>query len=236
MEFYERKDSNNYGLYDEGTFSREWTKSFVWMFVGLVLSGLTSYAMATIFNQYLSTAMIFGCSVGEVVLVMVLSIFVAKMSHAMAILAFLSYSVLNGVTLSTIFLVFDIGSIIRAFVFCALFFGSMALYGFVAKKDLSRLGGLLSAGLVSILVLTVINLFFMSSKFDLILSYVGVAVFLGLTAYDVQKIKNMYDNDLGVVEKNMSIYAALQLYLDFVNILLYVIKIIGVKNLSGGDD
>lgn len=236
MDFYERKDSNNYGVYQDSVFNMELTKSFLWMFIGLLLSGGTSYVIGNFFYEYLSSGMIMFCIIAEMALVILLNLRLKKMSYVASVLTFIGYSILNGVTLSTIFLVYNIGSIVMAFMLSAVFFGSMAVYGLVTKNDLSSLGSMLICGLVSIVVLNIVNIFLKSSGLDLVLAYFGIAVFLGLTAYDIQRIKDMYKYNGNLVNGNMSIYAALIIYLDFINIFLRVLEILGNKSVSSKKD
>ena len=236
MDFYERKDSNNYGVYQDSVFNMELTKSFLWMVVGLLLSGGTSYVLCNFFYEYLSSGMIMFCIIAEMALVILLNLRLKKMSYVASVLTFIGYSILNGVTLSTIFLVYNIGSIVMAFMLSAVFFGSMAVYGLVTKNDLSSLGSMLICGLVSIVVLNIVNIFLKSSGLDLVLAYFGIAVFLGLTAYDIQRIKDMYKYNGNLVNGNMSIYAALIIYLDFINIFLRVLEILGNKSVSSKKD
>ena len=176
------------------------------------------------------------CIIAEMALVILLNLRLKKMSYVASVLTFIGYSILNGVTLSTIFLVYNIGSIVMAFMLSAVFFGSMAVYGLVTKNDLSSLGSMLICGLVSIVVLNIVNIFLKSSGLDLVLAYFGIAVFLGLTAYDIQRIKDMYKYNGNLVNGNMSIYAALIIYLDFINIFLRVLEILGNKSVSSKKD
>lgn len=230
MDFYEKRDSRNYGVYVDNTFEKDLTKVFGWLFLGLMISAGAAYAVASSFVTYISTGLAVACSLAEIVLVVFLSARINKMSHGTAVASFIGYSLLNGVTLSSIFFAYNIGSIVTAFLLTAIFFGFMALYGLVTKKDLSRLGTMFFVGIIAIIALSVLNFFIKSSGFDMFIAYACVAIFVGLTAHDMQKIKRMYQVNSGAINQNMSILAALTLYLDFINIFLRVLTIIGKKD------
>jgi uncharacterized protein len=140
----------------------------------------------------------------------------------------MAYSVLNGITLSLIFYTYTASSIAFVFFISAAFFGFMSVYGLVTKTDLTSLGSLLFMGLIGIIIASVVNIFLRSSGLNWLISFVGVAVFLGLTAYDSQKIKNIHFSFAGTnKEKNVSIIGALTLYLDFINLFLFILRILG---------
>ena len=145
---------------------------------------------------------------------------------------FVIYSVINGVTLSSIFLVYSIGSIAKVFLITAGTFGAMALFGYTTKKDLSSMGKILFMALIGLIIATVVNLFVKSSGLDLILCYGGVLIFVGLTAWDSQKIKEMCMSaeyaDEGA--QKMALLGALTLYLDFINLFLYLLRIFGRRD------
>lgn len=140
------------------------------------------------------------------------------------------YSVLNGVTLSSIFLVYTMTSITSVFFITAGTFAAMALYGATTKKDLSKFGSLLFMALLGLIIATVVNMFVRSSGFSLIISYVGVLLFVGLTAWDTNQIKNALQNyamDLSEGSQKIALLGALNLYLDFINLFLYLLRIFG---------
>ena len=134
--------------------------------------------------------------------------------------------------LSSLFLTFQIGVLYQAFFMTAVTFGTMAIYGYITKKDLTRIGTVLIVGLIGVIIATIVNGIFgifgmASTGLDLVISYVAVAIFLGLAAWDTQKIKYYYYESLGNenVQNNLAIYSALQLYLDFINLFLYILRI-----------
>jgi FtsH-binding integral membrane protein len=141
---------------------------------------------------------------------------------------FALYSVLNGVTLSSIFLVYEIGSIATTFFVAAGTFGAMAIYGSVTKKDLTKVGNLCMMAVIGLIIATVVNLLIRSTMADMIISGVGVLVFVGLTAYDAQKIKNMlYGAEESEMTNKIAVLGALSLYLDFINLFLYLLRFFG---------
>ena len=231
MDFYEKRDNRNYGVYvDNNAFQKDLSKVFGWLFLGLMLSAVAAYLGASLFFSHISTSGVFACSLVEIALVIFLTARINKMSHSTAVASFIGYSLLNGVTLSSIFFVYNMGSIVTAFLLSAIFFGFMALYGLTTNKDLSSLGTMFFVGLIAIIAVSILNIFIKSSGFELFIAYAGVAVFVGLTAYDMQKIKYMYQTNSGAINQNMSILAALTLYLDFINLFLRVLTIVGKKD------
>ena len=146
-----------------------------------------------------------------------------------ATLMFIAYSVVNGATLSTIFLVYDLGSIGLTFLVTAGMFGAMSLYGFVTGRDLSSWGNLLTMALVGVILASVVNLFLRSEMLMWIVTYVGILLFVGLTAYDTQTIKRMIYSGAEVDEpmQKMALLGALSLYLDFINLFLYMLRLLG---------
>jgi uncharacterized protein len=154
-----------------------------------------------------------------------------RLSYPALIGLFLVYAAINGISLSFIFIVYSIGSIVNVFLSTVALFAIMAIAGYTTKTDLTKLGSLLFIGLIGIIVASLINMFMHSERMDYILSILGVIVFTGLTAYDVQKIKNMAAEDDGSTPfKKMSIMGALTLYLDFINIFLYLLRLFGKRN------
>jgi hypothetical protein len=172
----------------------------------------------------------FGLIIVEVILVMFLSARIAKMSPALATTMFLGYSALNGVTLSVIFLIYTQESIATTFIVTAGTFGLMSLYGYTTKRDLTTIGNLLIMGLVGFLIGTVVNLFWANSTLYWILTYGGIIVFIGLTAWDTQKIKRWLAEATDETSiRRISILGALMLYLDFINLFLLLLRIFGQR-------
>lgn len=208
-------------------------KVFVWMTLALAITGLTAYGVATspslVSMIFGSKVMFWGLIIAEFALVFAISGAINKLSLSTATLLFILYSVVNGATLSVIFFAFSTAVIAKTFFITAGTFGAMALVGYTTKTDLTSMGKLLFMALLGIIIASVVNIFVASSGLDLILSYVGVLVFVGLTAYDTQKIKQMCQAapDAGESTQKLALIGALSLYLDFINLFLYLLRIFG---------
>ena len=206
-----------------------------WMAIGLALTGFVAYYVANtpalveiIFGNRL---LFFGLIIGELALVFMISARIQKMQASTATALFVIYSILNGATLSFVFLVYTASSITSTFFICAATFVACSLYGWTTKRDLTSMGGFMTMGLIGIIIASVVNMFFRSSAMSMIISYIGVIVFVGLTAYDTQHLKTMAlnqpaDLEAGVVRKG-AILGALKLYLDFINLFLMLLRILG---------
>jgi len=162
----------------------------------------------------------------ELFLVFWLSANIRRLSASAATMLFLVYSALNGVTLSSIFLVYTATSISVTFFICAAMFAGVSLYGWVTKQDLTSVGSFCAMAIWGVLIASLVGMFFRAPAFHWILSYVGVAVFIGLTAYDTQKLKWIHQNAQGAADQ-LAILGALALYLDFVNMFLFLLRIFG---------
>ena len=208
-------------------------KVFVWMTLALAITGLTAYGVATsptiLSLIFSSKVTFFGLIIAEFALVFAISGAINRLSLSTATLLFILYSVINGATLSSIFFAFSVATIGKVFFITAGTFGAMALVGYTTKTDLTSMGKLLFMALLGIIIASVVNIFVASSGLDLILSYVGVLVFVGLTAYDTQKIKQMCQAapDAGENAQKLALIGALSLYLDFINLFLYLLRIFG---------
>lgn len=208
-------------------------KVFVWMTLALAITGLTAYGVATsptiLSLIFSSKVTFFGLIIAEFALVFAISGAINRLSLSTATMLFILYSVINGATLSTIFFAFSVATIGKVFFITAGTFGAMALVGYTTKTDLTSMGKLLFMALLGIIIASVVNIFVGSSGLDLILSYVGVLVFVGLTAYDTQKIKQMCQAapDAGESAQKLALIGALSLYLDFINLFLYLLRIFG---------
>ena len=208
-------------------------KVFVWMTLALAITGLTAYGVATsptiLSLIFSSKVTFFGLIIAEFALVFAISGAINRLSLSTATLLFILYSVINGATLSSIFFAFSVATIGKVFFITAGTFGAMALVGYTTKTDLTSMGKLLFMALLGIIIASVVNMFVGSSGLDLILSYVGVLVFVGLTAYDTQKIKQMCQSapDAGESTQKLALIGALSLYLDFINLFLYLLRIFG---------
>lgn len=207
---------------------------YTWMTCGLMMTALTAmivgrnenwlYALAT-------SGMYWGLLIAEVVLVIFLSARIHKMSFATAGIMFAVYAILNGATLSFIMAIYTAESIAQAFFVTAGTFGAMSLVGFFVKKDLSAIGRVMIMALIGLIIATVVNIFWQNSLFASVLNYLGVIVFVALTAYDTQKIKQMLAQaqQFGVNDdtNKLALMGSLTLYLDFVNLFLYILRLFG---------
>lgn len=208
------------------------TKVYSWMSLALLLSGITAFIVAT--SPFLIN-LVFGnkigfplLAIGEIVLVWWLSASIRKISTMAASIAFLAYSVINGATLASIFYVFSLNSIIVVFLVSALMFIGMSLYGVFSKSDIMSFGRYFSMAIIGLIVASVINIFLKSSGFNWIISIVTVVIFTGLTAYDTRKmILVSQQADGSDMFQKASIIGALELYLDFINIFLALLRIFG---------
>jgi len=206
-----------------------------WMAIGLGLTGFVAFYVANnptlqrlIFGNQI---LFFGLIIGELALVFIISARIQKMQASTATALFVLYSALNGATLSFVFLIYTASSITSTFFICAGTFVACSIYGWTTKRDLTSLGGFMAMGLIGIIIASVVNMFFRSSGMSMIISYIGVIVFVGLTAYDTQHLKNMALTqpaglEAGVVRKG-AIMGALKLYLDFINLFLMLLRILG---------
>lgn len=208
------------------------TKVYSWMSLALLLSGITAFIVAT--SPFLIN-LVFGnkigfplLAIGEIVLVWWLSASIRKISTMAASIAFLAYSVINGATLASIFYVFSLDSIIVVFLVSALMFIGMSLYGVFSKSDIMSFGRYFSMAIIGLIVASVINIFLKSSGFNWVISIVTVVIFTGLTAYDTRKmILVSQQADGNDMFQKASIIGALELYLDFINIFLALLRIFG---------
>lgn len=209
-----------------------------WMGLGLALTGLVAYFTAHSQTMvqliYGNSFLFFGLIIAELILVFFISARINRMSASTATALFLFYSILNGLTISFIFLVYSQSSIASTFFICAATFAACSIYGYVTKKDLTSLGGFMFMGLIGIIIATLVNLFIQSSAMSMIISYLGVFIFIGLTAYDTQRLKNMALSqpaglEAGVIRKG-AIMGALSLYLDFINMFLFMLHIFGGRD------
>lgn len=225
--------SRDRSLYLSAAFPALMRKVYLWMTMALVITGFTAYGVATspaILSAILMNKMLFfGLIIGEFALVIGLSAAINRLSLSTATLMFVLYSVINGATLSVIFLAYTMSSIANVFFITAGTFAVMAFIGYTTKKDLSGMGKMLMMALIGLIIATVVNLFLRSTGLQLIVSYIGVLVFVGLTAYDTQKIKQMLmmAEDTGETAQKLALLGALSLYLDFVNMFLYMLRIFG---------
>ena len=230
---------NNY--YDKGqtlaqssVFAVLMRNVYTWMTCGLAMTALTAMIVGRNENWVYTLAtsgMYWGLLIAEVVLVIFLSARIHKMSFATAGLMFAAYAILNGVTMSFIMLAYTAESIAQAFFVTAGTFGGMSLVGFFVKKDLSAMGRTLMMALIGLIIATIVNIFWQNSMMASILNYAGVIIFVGLTAYDTQKIKVMLQQAqyAGISDQTnkLALMGSLTLYLDFINLFLYILRLFG---------
>lgn len=235
----------NYNELNFGTMTREqelsmsaafpvlMRKVYVWMTLALVITGVTAYGVATSPGLMMAIAtnklLFWGLIIAEFGLVLAVSAAINKLSLTTATMLFVLYSVINGATLSFIFAVYTMSSIASVFFITAGTFAVMAFIGYTTKKDLMSMGKILLMALIGIIIATVVNIFLKSTGLEMIVSYLGVLIFVGLTAYDSQKIKQMLlmAPDAGEGAQKLALLGALSLYLDFVNLFIYLLRIFG---------
>jgi FtsH-binding integral membrane protein len=228
---YSQPQTLDYGT-SAGVVARFMNNVYAWMAAGLALTAVVAWWMSTQ-SQYLSTIFNRGTLIVlflvEIGLVMAISYAVNKISAGVATALFLLYAAINGLVFSAIFLAYSLGDIGITFGITAGMFGGMSLIGFVTKKDLTSIGGLCMMGLLGIIIASVVNWFMHSTMLYWVITYVGVAVFLGLTAYDTQKLKEIAYATEGDprMANRLAISGALTLYLDFINLFLLMLRILG---------
>ena len=229
MSFY------NYGSSDQQSLdvyvSQVMRQVFTKMFLAMVITALSAYMVLSIPELatfiFTKPMVYWGLLIGEIVMVIALSAALNKLSNIGATLLFYAYSILNGLTLSCIVLVYTSASIVMTFAITAVVFATMAIYGYVTKNDLTKFGSFMTMALFGLIICIVVNMFMHSSTMEWIISFAGVVIFIGLTAWDVQKIKRMammtdYNN-----ASKLATIGALSLYLDFVNLFLYLLRFFG---------
>jgi FtsH-binding integral membrane protein len=208
-------------------------KVFNWMAIGLGLTGIVAFFTASsgLAMQIVASPLFIILILAELGMVFYLSARVDKMQASTATGLFVGYAIINGLTLSTIFLAYTRSSIASTFFITAGMFGAMAVYGLVTKRDLSGLGSFLFMGLIGIIIASLVNMFFKSSAMSWVISMAGVLIFTGLTAYDVQRIKTLGEEGIMTQGEEMvrkgSIMGALALYLDFINLFLMLLRFFG---------
>lgn len=203
-----------------------------WMAAGLALSGLIAWCTAAsgLWNKVLSGPGLMVCIIAELALVFILSGLVSKLSVWAAYGLFIVYAAINGFTLSVVFIAYELASVQKIFFITSATFGGLALYGTFTKSDLSGIGSICGMALWGLIVASLVNLLMKSSGLDWIVSFAGIVIFTGLTMYDAQKIKMLAAAE-GTMNSNtvkkVAILGALSLYLDFVNLFLYLLRFLG---------
>lgn len=207
---------------------------YAWMCVGLMLTAIVAWVTsqnAAMRQMVSSPGVWIALVIAELGLVWVISGMIQRLSATTATALFVLYAALNGLTLSAIFLIYKLDTIGGAFLITGGTFGITSLYGFVTKRDLSGLRGILMMGLIGLILATVVNIFVASSMLYWIINYAGVLLFVGLTAYDTQKLKDIALQTQGdsAMAGRMAVYGSLVLYLDFINLMLFILRIMGDK-------
>ena len=202
-------------------------KVYMWMFIGLLLTFATGYFVSTNENmvyKIYSTSLYWILAVIEIILVIVLSARIGKMNITTSRIMFLTYSFVSGLTFSSIFIAYNMSSIIFVFLISALLFLIFAILGYVTKLDLTSVGTFLLMALIGIVICSIINIFVGNGTFEIVICSISILIFLGFTAYDVNKIKQL--QDIYPDEDSLAIVGALELYLDFINIFLDLLRIV----------
>jgi FtsH-binding integral membrane protein len=206
---------------------------YLWMTLGLLITAVVAFAIAAYAPHLLQNVLlVWGLLIAELILVIVLAAAIWRLSFGAAALIFVLYAGLTGISLSGIVLYYDLGTLTQAFLSTAALFAVMSIVGLTTKADLSKLGTYLIIGLFGIILAMIINFFFRSSAFDFIISIIGVIIFTGLTAYDTQKIARLatdprIEGEGSQLAGKLSILGALTLYLDFLNLFLFLLRIFG---------
>jgi FtsH-binding integral membrane protein len=224
----------DYAQAGERVVARFMNMVYAWMCAGLATTAVVAWyvALSGFYQTVYASGLFVPLIIAELILVFVISYAVNKISAPVATVLFLVYAALNGVVLSVVFLVYSLGTLAGAFAVTAGMFGAMSVYGFVTKRDLTSLGSFLLMGLIGLILASVVNIFFASSALYWIITYAGIAIFLGLTAYDTQKLKEMAHHVEGndAAAARMSIVGSLVLYLDFINLFLLLLRIMGRRD------
>jgi uncharacterized protein len=205
---------------------------YAWMCAGLALTAVVAWYISTrpdLMTQIFRGPMLIGLIIAELALVWTVSAAVNKLSAPVATALFMLYSALNGLTLSVLFIAYTHKSLGSTFVISAAMFGTMSVFGMVTKRDLTRLGSFLFMALIGLVIASVVNIFLASSTMYWIISYAGVLIFVGLTAYDTQRLKKVAEYTAGDprMAARLAVNGALTLYLDFINLFLLMLRILG---------
>lgn len=220
---------------DVGVLARFFNAVYAWMAAGLAITALVAWWVSSqpdVLRYVFSTGAWIVLLIVELALVWTISAAIRRINATTATVLFLVYAALNGLTLSVIFLAYAHAVIFSAFIVTAGMFGAMSIWGFVTRRDLTGMGGLLFMGLIGLILASVVSLFWHNTVLTVLINYIGVAIFLGLTAYDTQKLKQMAYATQGnaALAARLSISGALALYLDFLNLFLFMLRILSDRN------
>ena len=218
-----------------GAVVRFFNAVYAWMAVGLAVTASVAWGVSshwTAFKAFLSPGSLLLIFLAELVLVMVISAAVRKVNASVATALFVLYAALNGLLLSTVFMVYTMTSVAATFGACAAMFAVMSVYGLFTKTDLTTMGRILFMALIGLIVASIINMFWANSMLYWIVSYAGVIIFAGLTAYDTQRLQAIAISTQGdaALSARLSVNGALILYLDFINMFLFLLRFMGKRN------
>lgn len=208
------------------------SKTFAFMSAALVISAFFAfytYGSDFVYTMLSDRMMIYGLLFAEIGVVIAANFALTKHNALLAAVLLIVYAAVNGVTLSTVFVIYELESIASIFIVAAIVFAVMAVYGYVTKSDLTKLGSIGMMALIGVIVLGFANIFIKSSGLDLLVAIVALAIFIGLTAYDMQKLKQYASADMGQSTNIVAMFCALQLYLDFINIFLRLLQLFGKR-------
>ena len=219
---------------DSATVAQFFNAVYAWMATGLALTAVVAWWVSTqpaVMAQIFRGPMLIALIIAELALVFVISMATQKINATAATVLFLLYSALNGLTLSVIFLIYTQASLAGTFAVTAGTFAAVSVYGYVTKRDLSTLGSILFMGLIGLILASIVNIFWANSTLYWIITYAGVLIFVGLTAYDTQKLKYIayQTTDNPALAARLSVNGALMLYLDFINLFLFLLRILGSR-------
>ena len=206
-----------------------YSKMFGWLFIGLLITFVSGYALSLnemVLNSVLSIGII-PIIVIELVVAVLMGFRIQKMKPLTAKICYILYSVVTGVTFSTIFITFEMSSIIMVFLITALLFGLLAAYGYFTKRDVTKIGNMLFVALIAIIIISIINIFLRNSSIELGISIISVIIFMGYVIYDMNNIKYLLSS---LDDDKASVYGAFQLYLDFINIFIRLLELFGKKD------
>ena len=206
-----------------------YSKMFGWLFIGLLITFVSGYALSLnemVLNSVLSIGII-PIIVIELVVAVLMGFRIQKMKPLTAKICYILYSVVTGVTFSTIFITFEMSSIIMIFLITALLFGLLAAYGYFTKRDVTKIGNMLFVALIAIIIISIVNIFLRSSSIELGISIISVIIFMGYVIYDMNNIKYLLSS---LDDDKASVYGAFQLYLDFINIFIRLLELFGKKD------
>ena len=225
----------SYGTGAIAAFNTILGKSFLYMFIALLVTGITSLFVASspsivrFFFGSGTMAPFIICCIIELALVFGCSAAIRSNNLTLSAVLFFSYAVVNGLTFSVIFLAYQLSSIVTIFLMTSAIFAVLSFIGAVTKKDLSNLGTILLAGLFGIIIASIINWFIGSSMVDMVVTILGIVIFMGLTIYDVNKIRKLANENIGLSANVIGLYGAMELYLDFINLFLKLLRLFGKR-------